>query len=185
QDVAVAGDDVQLPERAAPVRVDDLQPLALQPLAREPLTVAPDLVLRSHATTSATHARAPGGAPPRAPRGCCGRGCIGAHLWTTPRGCPPPRTAADRLGGAERRRQRRGMTTAAPTARTTQRPPLRLTLGLPWPVLAVLVALAAPRVVVHDLALVAPDSSLTGVLALVPLAVWVLVAALWSPRPAV
>ena len=77
------------------------------------------------------------------------------------------------------------MTTAAPTARTTQRPPLRLTLGLPWPVLAVLVALAAPRVVVHDLALVAPDSSLTGVLALVPLAVWVLVAALWSPRPAV
>src|SRR5690606_40923633 len=64
------------------------------------------------------------------------------------------------------------MTTAAPTARTTTRPPLRLTLGLPWPVLAVLVALAAPRVVVHDLALVAPDSSLAGVLALVPLAVW-------------
>ncbi|MFJ6154433.1 hypothetical protein [Micromonospora profundi] len=60
----------------------------------------------------------------------------------------------------------------------------RRTLGFSWPVLVALAALAAPRVVLHDLHVVEEGSVATVLLAVVPSICWV-AAVLWRrpPRP--
>ena len=73
--------------------------------------------------------------------------------------------------------------TAARTAPERRPAQHHVGLGLPVPVVAALVLLAAPRAVVHDLQLLAPGGLAAAVLALVPLLVWVAVAVLWSARP--
>lgn len=67
---------------------------------------------------------------------------------------------------------------SAPLAPTARR-------GIGLPVLAVvgLAAIAVPRIVAHDLALVAPGSPANMLLAIIPLATWIVVATLWSKRP--
>ncbi len=57
-------------------------------------------------------------------------------------------------------------------------------LGFGWPVLAGLAALAAPRVVLHDLDLVQEGTFVNGLLVFVPLVCWI-AAVLWRrpPRP--
>lgn len=59
----------------------------------------------------------------------------------------------------------------------------RPSLGLPLPALVGLVALTIPRLLAHDLRLVDPSSFTNTLLAIVPLLVWVVAAAVWSRRP--
>lgn len=67
-------------------------------------------------------------------------------------------------------------TYAAPTTRRGKRLPMLAILGL--------AALGLPRVILHDLHLTAPQSLLTWILALAPVAAWILAAVLSrSPRP--
>jgi hypothetical protein len=56
-------------------------------------------------------------------------------------------------------------------------------LGLPVLVVLGLVAIALPRVVVHDLGLVPPQGIAAALLAILPPLVWIGVAVLWSTRP--
>jgi len=56
------------------------------------------------------------------------------------------------------------------------------TLGFSWPVLVALAALAAPRVVLHDLGVIEEGSFVNGLFVFVPLACWV-AAVVWR-RPA-
>ncbi|MEE6261546.1 hypothetical protein [Plantactinospora sonchi] len=58
------------------------------------------------------------------------------------------------------------------------------TFGFPWPVLVGLAALAAPRVVVHDLGVVEEGSLVNGLLVFLPPLCWI-AAVLWRrpPRP--
>ena len=60
----------------------------------------------------------------------------------------------------------------------------RRTLGFSWPALVALAALAAPRVVLHDLGIVEEGSFVNGLLVFVPPACWI-AAVLWRrpPRP--
>jgi hypothetical protein len=58
----------------------------------------------------------------------------------------------------------------------------RRTLGFGWPVLVALAALAAPRVVLHDLGIVEEGGFVNGLLVFVPPACWI-AAVLWR-RPA-
>ncbi|MEU7818664.1 hypothetical protein [Pseudonocardia sp. NPDC049154] len=58
----------------------------------------------------------------------------------------------------------------------------RRPLGFAWPVLVGLAALAAPRVVLHDLGIVEEGSIVNGLLVFVPPALWI-AAVLWR-RPA-
>ncbi|MFC7245052.1 hypothetical protein ACFQO7_21465 [Catellatospora aurea] len=57
-------------------------------------------------------------------------------------------------------------------------------LGFPWPVLVGLAALAAPRVVLHDLDLIQEGTPVNALLVFGPLAIWI-AAVLWRrpPRP--
>jgi hypothetical protein len=57
-------------------------------------------------------------------------------------------------------------------------------LGFSWPVLVALAALAAPRVVLHDLGVIEEGSVVNGLFVFVPLACWT-AAVLWKrpPRP--
>ncbi|MBW0089479.1 hypothetical protein I4I73_10855 [Pseudonocardia sp. KRD-184] len=56
--------------------------------------------------------------------------------------------------------------------------------GLSWPVLVGLAALAAPRVVLHDLGVVEEGTLAAGLLVVVPPACWVAAALWWRPpRP--
>lgn len=64
-------------------------------------------------------------------------------------------------------------------------PPARRGIGLPILAVVTLVVLAVPRIITHDLGLVAPGSLGNALLALVPLAGWVIVDAIWSTRPLV
>lgn len=77
------------------------------------------------------------------------------------------------------------MTSTALSSRSEVAPPPHAPsrLGVPFAAVVALVALTIPRVIAHDLALVAPGSLANSVLSLGPLAVWVLVAALASRRP--
>ena len=52
-------------------------------------------------------------------------------------------------------------------------------LGLPLPLVVLLAALAVPRVVTHDLGIVAADGLVNALLAFVPLLVWLAVAVWW------
>ncbi|QJY46105.1 hypothetical protein [Pseudonocardia broussonetiae] len=57
-------------------------------------------------------------------------------------------------------------------------------LGFSWPALVGLAALAAPRVVLHDLGVVEEGTLLTGLLVVVPPACWVAAVLWWRPpRP--
>jgi hypothetical protein len=58
----------------------------------------------------------------------------------------------------------------------------RRVLGFPWPVLVGLAALAAPRVILHDLGVVMEGSFVNGLLVFLPSLCWI-VAVLWR-RPA-
>ena len=49
----------------------------------------------------------------------------------------------------------------------------RRALGFAWPVLVALAALAAPRVVLHDLGIVEEGSVANGLLVFVPPALWI------------
>ncbi|HXV92085.1 MAG TPA: hypothetical protein VD813_02205 [Pseudonocardia sp.] len=62
--------------------------------------------------------------------------------------------------------------------------PARARLGFGWPVLVLLAALAAPRVVLHDLGVVREGELVNALLVFVPPAVWI-AAVLWRrpPRP--
>ncbi|MEI5583466.1 MULTISPECIES: hypothetical protein [unclassified Agromyces] len=64
--------------------------------------------------------------------------------------------------------------------RSARRAPV---LGLPVLVVLGLVAIALPRVVVHDLGLVPPQGVAAALLAIVPPLVWIGVAVVWSTRP--
>lgn len=60
----------------------------------------------------------------------------------------------------------------------------RHALGFPWPVLLGLAALGVPRVILHDLHLIAEGSAATWLLALAPVAVWIACAVIRPvPRP--
>ena len=58
------------------------------------------------------------------------------------------------------------------------------TLGFSWPVLVALAALAAPRIVLHDLGVIAEGSVVNGLFVFIPPACWI-AAVLWKrpPRP--
>lgn len=58
------------------------------------------------------------------------------------------------------------------------------TLGFSWPVLVALAALAAPRIVLHDLGVIEEGSVVNGLFVFVPPACWI-AAVLWKrpPRP--
>ncbi|MCE0768315.1 hypothetical protein LWC35_36305 [Pseudonocardia kujensis] len=60
----------------------------------------------------------------------------------------------------------------------------RRSLGFSWPVLTGLAALAAPRVVLHDLRLVEEGGVVNGLLVFVPPALWIAAVLWWRPaRP--
>jgi hypothetical protein len=58
------------------------------------------------------------------------------------------------------------------------------TLGFSWPVLVALAALAAPRIVLHDLGVIEEGSVVNGLFVFIPPACWI-AAVLWKrpPRP--
>ncbi|OLT24974.1 hypothetical protein BJF83_05665 [Nocardiopsis sp. CNR-923] len=62
--------------------------------------------------------------------------------------------------------------------------PKKAALGLPLPVLVLLALLAVPRVVLHDLSVIAPATFVNWLLVVVPPLVWIAVVLIWKvPNP--